>query len=47
MRLTEVLTRPLVVYLASRFAVGTAMMMLRAAIAWHVFQLTHWRFISV
>jgi MFS family permease len=41
MRLTEVLTRPLVVYLASRFAVGTAMMMLRAAIAWHVFQLTH------
>ena len=41
MRLAEVLTRTLVVYLASRFAVGTAMMMLRAAIAWHVFQLTH------
>ena len=41
MRLADVLTRTLVVYLASRFAVGTAMMMLRAAIAWHVFQLTH------
>jgi len=41
MRLTEVLTRTLVVYLASRFAIGTATMMLRAAIAWHVFQLTH------
>lgn len=40
MRLAEVLTRTVVVYLASRFCVGTAMMMLRAAIAWHVFQLT-------
>ena len=40
MRLAEVLTRTLVVYLAGRFAVGTAMMMLRAAIAWHVFALT-------
>jgi MFS family permease len=40
MRLSEVLTRTVVVYLASRFAVGTAMMMLRAAIAWHVFALT-------
>lgn len=40
MRLSEVLTRTVVVYLASRFCVGTAMMMLRAAIAWHVFQLT-------
>ena len=28
-------------YLASRFASGTAMMMLRAAIAWHVFALSH------
>ena len=41
MRLADVLTRTVVVYLASRFAVGTAMMMLRAAIAWHVFALTH------
>jgi MFS family permease len=41
MRLADVLTRTLVVYLASRFAIGTATMMLRAAIAWHVFQLTH------
>ncbi len=40
MRLVDVLTRSLVVYLASRFAVGTAMMLLRAAIAWHVFALT-------
>lgn len=40
MRLSEVLTRTVVVYLASRFCVGTAMMMLRAAIAWHVFELT-------
>src|SRR5262247_3269917 len=28
-------------YLASRFSSATAMMMLRAAIAWHVFALTH------
>jgi MFS family permease len=41
MRLADVLTRTVVVYLGSRFAVGTAMMMLRAAIAWHVFALTH------
>jgi MFS family permease len=41
MRLADVLTRTLAAYLASRFAVGTAMMLLRAAIAWHVFQLTH------
>jgi MFS family permease len=40
MRLAEVFTRTLATYLASRFAAGTAMMMLRAAIAWHVFQLT-------
>lgn len=41
MRLADVLTRTIVVYLGSRFTVGTAMMMLRAAIAWHVFALTH------
>jgi MFS family permease len=40
MRLADVLTRTVVVYLGSRFAVGTATMMLRAAIAWHVFTLT-------
>jgi MFS family permease len=40
MRLAEVFTRTLAIYLASRFAAGTAMMLLRAAIAWHVFQLT-------
>src|SRR5262245_66300527 len=28
-------------YLASRFSSATAMMMLRAAIAWHVFALSH------
>lgn len=39
-RLSEVLTRTVVVYLGSRFAVGTATMMLRSAIAWHVFALT-------
>jgi len=39
-RLSEILTRTVVLYLASRFCVGTAMMMLRAAIAWHVFELT-------
>jgi MFS family permease len=38
---SEVFSRTVLVYLASRFAVGTAMMMLRAAIAWHVFALTH------
>ena len=41
MRLAEVFTRTLATYLASRFAAGTAMMLLRAAIAWQVFQLTH------
>ena len=39
-RLSEVLSRTVVVYLGSRFAVGTATMMLRSAIAWHVFALT-------
>jgi MFS family permease len=28
-------------YIVSRFAAGTAMMMLRAAVAWHVFELSH------
>ena len=40
MQLAQVLTRTVVVYLGSRFCVGTAMMLLRAAIAWHVFDLT-------
>ena len=40
MRLAEVLTRTVVVYLGSRFCVRTPMMMLRSAIAWHVFQIT-------
>ncbi|MCC6849815.1 MAG: MFS transporter [Deltaproteobacteria bacterium] len=40
MRLAEVLTRTVVVYLGSRFCAGTAMMLLRASIAWHVFDLT-------
>jgi MFS family permease len=35
------LTRDLVAYLASRFCAATAMTMLRAGIAWHVFALTH------
>jgi MFS family permease len=39
-RLGEALSRTVVVYLGSRFAVGTATMMLRSAIAWHVFALT-------
>jgi MFS family permease len=34
-------SRDLWLYLASRFCSGTAMMMLRAAIAWHVFALSH------
>jgi MFS family permease len=34
-------SRNLWLYLASRFASATAMMMLRAAIAWHVFALSH------
>jgi MFS family permease len=37
---SDVFTRTVLVYLASRFAVATATMMLRAAIAWHVFALT-------
>ena len=36
----QLLTRNVVFYLASRFAGGTAMTMLRAAIAWHVYSLT-------
>ncbi len=40
MRIADALTRTVVVYLGSRFAVGTATMMLRAAIAWHVFEIT-------
>ena len=36
----QLLTRNVVLYLASRFAGGTAMTMLRAAIAWHVYSLT-------
>lgn len=35
-----ILTRNVVFYLTSRFAGGTAMTMLRAAIAWHVYELT-------
>jgi MFS family permease len=38
--LRPLLSRNLVFYLASRFCSGTAMTMLRAAIAWHVFALT-------
>jgi MFS family permease len=34
-------SRDLVLYLVSRFASATAMTMLRAAIAWHVFALSH------
>jgi MFS family permease len=34
-------SRDLWLYLASRFSSATAMMMLRAAIAWHVFALSH------
>jgi MFS family permease len=36
----QILTRNVVFYLASRFAGGTAMTMLRAAVAWHVYSLT-------
>jgi MFS family permease len=36
----QILTRNVVFYLASRFAGATAMTMLRAAIAWHVYALT-------
>src|SRR5215471_9424692 len=39
--LRPLLTRNLVFYLGSRFCSGAAMTMLRAAIAWHVFALTH------
>jgi MFS family permease len=38
---TGFLTRNLLAYLASRFCSATAMTMLRAAIAWHVFALTN------
>jgi len=38
--LRSLLSRNLVFYLGSRFCSGTAMTMLRAAISWHVFQLT-------
>ena len=37
---TALLSRNLVFYLGSRFCSGTAMTMLRAAIAWHVYALT-------
>ncbi|MEO8602916.1 MAG: MFS transporter [bacterium] len=37
---SALITRNLVFYLASRFCGGTAMTLLRAAIAWHVFTLT-------
>jgi hypothetical protein len=33
----QLLTRNVIFYLASRFAGGTAMTMLRSAIAWHVY----------
>jgi MFS family permease len=36
----QLLSRNVVFYLASRFAGGTAMTMLRAAIAWHVYSIT-------
>lgn len=36
----QLLNRNVVFYLASRFAGGTAMTMLRAAIAWHVYSIT-------
>src|SRR5262245_21934225 len=36
-----IFTVNLLIYLASRFCAGTAMTMLRAAIAWHVFTLTN------
>src|SRR5438876_11295167 len=35
------LSRDFSLYLASRFCSAAAMMMLRAAIAWHVFDLSH------
>jgi MFS family permease len=35
------LSQNLVAYLASRFCAATAMMLLRAGVAWHVFALTH------
>src|SRR5262249_4168560 len=38
---THLLSRNLVFYLGSRFCSGTAMTMLRAAIAWHVYALTN------
>lgn len=40
-RKERVLSRNLLAYLVSRFCSGVAMTMLRAAIAWHVFDLSH------
>src|SRR4029079_9530264 len=37
----QLLTRNVIFYLASRFAGGTAMTMLRSAIAWHVYSITN------
>ena len=36
----QLLSRNVIFYLASRFAGGTAMTMLRSAIAWHVYSIT-------
>jgi MFS family permease len=38
---TALLSRNLIAYLTSRFCAATAMTLLRAGIAWHVFTLTH------
>ena len=35
------MNRDFVSYIVSRFCSGAAMMMLRAAVAWHVFELSH------
>jgi MFS family permease len=40
-RTERLLSRNLVAYLAGRFCAGTATMLLRAAILWHVFDLSH------
>jgi len=40
-RSARLLSRNLVAYLAGRFCAGTATMLLRAAILWHVFELSH------
>ncbi len=39
--LRDLLTRNIIAYLAGRFCAGTATMLLRAAILWHVFALSH------